>query len=141
MFAASCQKYLSDVWPCLRPDLSDRGNEHLELAATFSSPGTRGFLSLFSPLSGLLRMLHRLLFVICWHPFIISSPLDARRLLGFFCAFRWLLGVLRALFFTHELPPSPRLGLAGYRSHRNHDPTFVGLSQVKFAEASFHALG
>jgi hypothetical protein len=85
-------------------------------------------------------MLDRPLLVIRWHPFIISSPLDARRLLGFFCAFRRLLGVLRALFFAHELPPSSRLRLAGYRSHRNPDDTFVGLSQAKFAERPFHAL-
>ena len=44
--------------------LSDRGSEQLELAGAFSSLGTRGFLSLFSPLSRLLRMLDRPLFVI-----------------------------------------------------------------------------
>jgi len=43
-------------------------------------------------------MLDRPLFVICWHPFIISSPLDARRRLSFFGAFRWRLGVLWVLF-------------------------------------------
>jgi len=43
-------------------------------------------------------MLYGPLLVIRWHPFIIASSLDARGLLGFFCTFRWLLGVLRPLF-------------------------------------------
>jgi hypothetical protein len=72
--------------------------EQLELTVAFDSLGTRGFLSLFSSLGRLLWMLDRPLFVICWHPFIVCSPLDARSLLGFFCAFRRLLGVLRMLF-------------------------------------------
>jgi hypothetical protein len=55
-------------------------------------------LSLFSSLGRLLWMLDRPLFVIRRHPFIVCSPLDARSLLGFFCAPRRLLGVLRALF-------------------------------------------
>jgi hypothetical protein len=53
-------KYLLDVWPCLRPDLSDRGSEHLELAAAFSSLSSRGILSLFSSLSRLLGVLRPL---------------------------------------------------------------------------------
>jgi hypothetical protein len=72
--------------------------EQLELAVAFNSLGTRGLLSLFSSLGRLLWMLDRPLFVICWHPFIVCSPLDARSLLGFFSAFRRLLGVLRVLF-------------------------------------------
>ena len=77
--------------------LSDRGSEHLELAAAFSSLGSRGILSLFSSLSGLLRMLDRPLFVIrLRHPFIISSPLDATRFLSLFGPLSRLLGWERA---------------------------------------------
>src|SRR5215208_6211850 len=72
--------------------------EQLELAVAFNSLGTWGLLSLFIPLGRLLWMLDRPLFVICWHPFIICSSLDARSLLGIFCAFRRLLGLLRPLF-------------------------------------------
>lgn len=73
--------------------LRGRGSEQLELAAAFSSLGTRGFLSLFCTFRRLLRMLDKPLFVIrLRYPFIISSPLDARCLLGFFCAFGRLLG-------------------------------------------------
>src|SRR5215218_7113348 len=36
------------------------------------------------------------------------------------------------------LPPSACLGLAGYRSHRNQDATFVGFSQVKFTDPCPH---
>jgi hypothetical protein len=43
-------------------------------------------------------MLDRPLFVILLHPSIVSGPVDAGSLLGFFCAFGRLLGVLRALF-------------------------------------------
>src|SRR5215217_7729884 len=95
--------------------IRDRGSEQLELATAFSSLGTRGFLSLFCTFRRLLRMLVRPLFVIrLRHPFIISSPLDARGLLGFFFAFCRLLGMLRA-FFAHAapfLPASRANGLA-----------------------------
>jgi hypothetical protein len=43
-------------------------------------------------------MLDRPLLVIRLHPSIVSSPVDAGGLLGIFCTFRWLLGVLRPLF-------------------------------------------
>jgi len=37
------------------------------------------------------------------HPSIVSGPLDAGGILGFFCAFGRLLGVLRPLF-AHGAP-------------------------------------
>jgi hypothetical protein len=43
-------------------------------------------------------MVDRPLFVILLHPSIVSGPVEAGSLLGVFCAFGWLLGVLRALF-------------------------------------------
>jgi hypothetical protein len=43
-------------------------------------------------------MLDRSLFVILLHFSIVSSPVEAGNLLGVFCAFGRLLGVLRPLF-------------------------------------------
>jgi hypothetical protein len=48
-------------------------------------------------------MLDRPLFVIRLHPSIVSSPVDAGGLLGFFGAFRRLLGVA-GTFFAHAAP-------------------------------------
>jgi hypothetical protein len=78
--------------------LPDRDNERLELAAACGSLGTRGFLSLFGPLGRLLWMLDRPLFVILLHFSIVSSAVEAGSLLGVFCAFGRLLGVLRPPF-------------------------------------------
>jgi hypothetical protein len=48
------------------------------------------------------------------HPFIVSCLFDAWGILGGFCAFGRLLGVLLVLF-AHELPPSSCLGRAVHR--------------------------
>src|SRR5829696_7170904 len=80
------------------PTASDRGNKQLELALAFGSLGTRSLFGLFGPLGGLLWMLDRPLFVILLHFSIVSSPVEAESLLGVFCAFCRLLGVLRLLF-------------------------------------------
>ena len=74
------------------PTASDRGNKQLKLALAFGSLETR------SLLGGLLWMLDRPLFVILLHFSIVSSPVEAGSLLGVFCAFGRLLGVLRPLF-------------------------------------------
>src|SRR5829696_5952887 len=53
---------------------------------------------------------------------LLFGSLGTRGSLSFFFGtFGWLLGVLRALF-THELPPSSRLGLAGQRTTVNMVP-------------------
>src|SRR5215204_845030 len=101
------------------------------LALVFGSLGTRGSLSFFCSLGWLLWMPYRPLLVIRWHPSIVSSPVDARSLLSsFFGTFGWLLGVLRALF-THELPPSSRLGLAVQRTTVNMMPPSWSRSRGK----------
>jgi hypothetical protein len=72
-------------------------------------------LSLFGPLGGLLWMLDRPLFVILLHFSIFSSPVEAGSLLGVFCAFGRLLGVLRPLFFTHAASSFLPLRNSGHR--------------------------
>jgi len=70
-------------------------------------------------------MLDRPLFVTRRHPFTVCSLLDARSLLGFFCAFGRLLGVLRA-FFAHAVSFFyPLVGLTGYGFRRDHRATLV----------------
>jgi hypothetical protein len=55
-------------------------------------------LSLFGSLGRLLWMLDGSLLIILLHPSLVADPLDAGSLLGFFCAFGRLLGMLRSLF-------------------------------------------
>jgi hypothetical protein len=71
-------------------------------------------LSLFGPLGRLLWMLDRPLFVILLHFSIVSGPVEAGSLLGVFCAFGWLLGVLRPLF-THAASSFLPLSNSGQR--------------------------
>jgi hypothetical protein len=60
-------------------------------------------------------MVDRPLFVILLHPSIVSGPVEAGSLLGVFCAFGWLLGVLRPPLFTHAASSFLPLSISGQR--------------------------
>ena len=74
--------------------------------------------SLIGSLGRLLWMLYGTLLVIRRCPLIFRSPLGARSLLGFFCAFGLILGVLRPLF-AHGASFYFRLGLADHCFNRS----------------------
>ena len=93
--------------PCVRPVLSDRGDNRLKLARAFGSLGSK---SLFGSLGRLLRMLDGPLLAILLRPSLVySGPLGAGGLLGVSFTFGRLLRMLRPLF-AHDASFSPLKG-------------------------------